>query len=260
MTVLCSLDDGIGWITLNRPDRMNAISTELARDLAAAVVAFDADPAVNVIVVRGAGGNFCAGGDFDEVQRLRAQGAAALTGLFAAFRDACDAIGAARVPVIAAVDGVAAAGGFELMQAADLTLISTDARVADNHVKFGMVPGGGGSVRLPRLVGRQQAMGLLLSGDRISGAEAVALGLAYRAYPTGDFDAAVAEFARTLAGRDRQAVTTIKRLVRAGLEATPAAAVATEIDTVVAHILGPAGASSTEQFATRDHSRAPGSK
>ncbi len=147
MTVLRSVDDAIAWITLDRPEVMNAISVELAAGLADAVTECAADPAVNVIVVRGAGGNFCAGGDFGEVQRLRARGAGALTGLFAAFGAACAAIEAADVPVIAAVDGVAAAGGFELMQAADIVLISADARVADNHVRFGMIPGGGGSAR-----------------------------------------------------------------------------------------------------------------
>ncbi len=80
------------------------------------------------------------------------------------------------------------AGGFELMQAADIVLVSDDARIADNHIKFGMIPGGGSTQRLPRLIGRQQAMGLLLSGDRLSGADAVRLGLAYRSFPQADFD------------------------------------------------------------------------
>lgn len=255
MSVVCDVAYGIGRITLDRPDRMNAIDVALARALGSALTELGPHPDVNVIVLRGAGGNFCAGGDFDEVQQLRARGADALTGLFAAFRDACAAIAAAEVPVIAAVDGVAAAGGFELMQAADIVLISADARVSDNHVRFGMVPGGGSSARLPRLVGRQQAMGLLLSGDRISGTEAAERGLAYRAYPAAEFDNAVDAFARTLAGRERRAVSTIKRLVRTGLERNLADAVDAEIETVVAHIAGPAGADSTEKFATRNGER-----
>lgn len=255
MSVRCSVDDAVAWITLDRPEVMNAISIELATALTAAVTGCAADPAVNAIVVRGAGGNFCAGGDFGEVQRLRAQGSDALAALFAAFGAACAAIEAADTPVIAAVEGVAAAGGFELMQAADIVLISADARVADNHVRFGMIPGGGGSARLPRLVGRQQAMGLLLSGDRISGTEAVAMQLAYRAYPADEFDAGVAAFARALAGRDRTAVATIKRLVRTGIQDTVADALAAEQQAVVAHIMGPAGARSTDQFASRGADR-----
>ena len=106
------------------------------------------------------------------------------------------------------------AGGFELMQAADIVLVSDDARIADNHINFGMIPGGGSTQRLPRLVGRQIALGLLLIGDRLSGADAVRLGLAYRGFPPAEFDDGYERFAGDLAGRARSAVTAIKRLVR----------------------------------------------
>jgi len=251
VNVLRAVDSGVGRITLNRPDRMNAITVGLATELGNAITELSADPAVNVIVIRGAGGNFSAGGDFDEVERLRAEGGSALAALFTKFRAACGAIAAVDVPVIAAVQGVAAAGGFELMQACDIVLVSTDARIADSHVKFGMVPGGGSSARLPRLVGRQQAMGLLLSGDRITGAEAVALGLAYRAFSESEFDYAVTDFANRMAQRNRQSVTTIKRLVNTGMNHPLDEALDAEIETVVRHILGDAGAGSVEQFATR---------
>ena len=151
---------GIGTIVLNRPEQLNAVNVELAVALERALVTLGSDPAVNVVLIRGGGGNFCAGGDFAEVERLRGEGPAALRALFEAFRRACDAIAAVEVPVVAAVEGVAAAGGFELMQAADIVLVSDDARIADNHVRFGMIPGGGSTQRLPRLVGRQQAIGI----------------------------------------------------------------------------------------------------
>ena len=103
-----------------------------------------------MIVIRGAGGNFCAGGDVAEVERLRSAGRQQLQTLFDAFRGACDAIAAIDVPVVAAVEGVAMAGGFELMQAADIVLVSDDAKIADSHINFGMIPGGGSTQRLPR--------------------------------------------------------------------------------------------------------------
>ena len=236
MSVLQAVEGGVGRITLNRPDRMNAIDVALATNLARALGELGRDPAVNVIVIRGAGGNFCAGGDFDEVQRLRAEGPAALRTLFAAFRAVCDAVADAEVPVIVAVEGAAAAGGFELMQAADIVLVSDDARIADNHVKISMVPGGGSTARLPRIVGRQQALGLLLSGDRISGADAVRLGLAYRSYPQHQFEAGVAQFAQQLSSRSREAVTTIKRLVNSSQQGTVSDALDAEMDAVVRHI------------------------
>ncbi|QZT59984.1 enoyl-CoA hydratase/isomerase family protein [Mycolicibacterium austroafricanum] len=230
---------------------MNAISVALATELAAALQKLGTNPDVNVILIRGAGGNLCAGGDFEEVERLRAKGPAALGTLFTAFRRACDAITDIAVPVVVAVEGVAAAGGFELMQAADIVLVSDAARIADNHIRFGMIPGGGSTARLPRLIGRQQALATLLSGDRLSGADAVACGLAYRCYPQADFDENVATFVGALAGRSRQAVTTIKALVDNGLRGSLDQALTDEIDAVVPHIIG-AGAASAAAFESRE--------
>jgi enoyl-CoA hydratase/carnithine racemase len=231
-----AIAEGVGYITLNRPDRMNAVTTELARQLEKALRELSADPAVNVIVIRGAGENFCAGGDVAEVERLRSAGGQPLRTLFDAFRGACDAVSAVDIPVIVAVEGVAMAGGFELMQAADIVIVSDDAKIADSHINFGMIPGGGSTQRLPRLVGRQTALGLLLSGDCLSGLDAVRIGLAYRSFPPQDFDAGVHDFVTKLAGRDRAAMATIKKLVGAGQERPLAPGLDDEITAVVEHI------------------------
>jgi enoyl-CoA hydratase/carnithine racemase len=116
------------------------------------------------------------------------------------------------------------------MQAADIVIVCDDAKIADSHINFGMIPGGGSTQRLPHLVGRQIALGLLLSGDRLSGLDAARIGLAYRSFAPDDFESGVHDFVTRLAGRDRRAVTTIKRLVRGarGLD--------DEIDAVVEHI------------------------
>ncbi len=251
-TVLSEIDGTIGRITLNRPDRMNAISVQLAGELDAALTNLGQRQDINVIVIRGAGGNFCAGGDFQEVQRLRAEGATELRELFTSFKAACDAIRRAQVPVVAAVDGVAMAGGFELMQAADIVVVSDGARIADNHVNFGMIPGGGSTARLPRILGRQQALGLLLSGDTFSGTRAVELGLAYEAYPADEFEAAVERFLDRLSRRDRSAITSIKRLVTEGLDQDFESANAAETDAVVWRIGGPAGQAGVVAFKERE--------
>jgi enoyl-CoA hydratase/carnithine racemase len=237
-TVRTRIEDGVAYLILERPDKMNAISVELARNLASALRTCGEDPSVAVIVIRGAGGNFCAGGDVEDVERLRAEGADRLRTLFDAFRQACVAIAALDVPVIAAVEGVAMAGGFELMQAADIALVRDDAKIADSHINFGMIPGGGSSQRLPRLVGRQTAMALLLSGDRISGLDAVRLGLAYRSYSPTEFEAGVRAFAAKLATRDRTAVKRIKRLVETAGDSPLSEGLDAEVDAVVAHICG----------------------
>lgn len=249
--VVCTISGGVGWITLNRPQQMNAITVGLACELEAAITEVGSVLAVNVVVIRGAGGNFCAGGDFDEVARLHSEGPEALRGLFTAFRRACDAIAALEIPVLAAVEGVAMAGGFELMQATDFVLVSETARIADNHITFGMVPGGGSTQRLPRLVGPQLALGLLLSGDRLTGVDALRLGLAYRSFAPAEFDSGVEQFATTLAARQRAAVTTIKRLVYSGLGGSPTAGLDDEITAVVEHLSGDAGGRGIAAFGAR---------
>jgi enoyl-CoA hydratase/carnithine racemase len=246
---------GIGRITLDRPELMNAVNVELGVELERAILVLGSDPTIHVIVIRGAGGNFCAGGDFAEVERLRADGPSALRTLFVAFRRACDAIAAIDVPVVAAVEGVATAGGFELMQAADVVLVSDDARISDNHIRFGMIPGGGSTQRLPRLIGRQQAMGVLLSGDRLSGADAARLGLAYRSFPRDRFDDEIELFVSAMAGRDRGALTAIKHLVTSGLGKPVAAGLDDEITAVVSHISEGAGRNGASVFSERGGTR-----
>lgn len=252
--VLRYLADGVGTITLNRPEQMNALTVQLGVELERAILEVGGDPGVNVVLVRGSGGNFCAGGDFNEVESLRAGGPDALRPLFVAFRRACDAIARIEVPVVAAVEGVAMAGGFELMQASDIVLVSDDAKIADNHIKFGMIPGGGSTQRLSRLVGRQEALGLLLSGDRLSGVDAVRRGLAYRSFPQAEFSRGVGQFVANLAGRRREAVISIKRLVYTSLQAPLATGLEREIDCVVDHICGGAGQNGATAFRQRGES------
>lgn len=234
--VLARVDDGVGWITLNRPRRMNAITVSLAESLEGAVR--DLSSAARVLVIRGAGGNFSAGGDLQEVARLRAEGADSLRRLFDAFGRACDAVGEVTVPVIAAVEGNAMAGGFELAQACDITVVSDDAVLCDNHVNHGALPGGGGSQRLPQLVGRARALGHMLSGDPLSGPDAVLWGLAYRCLPSGDFDSGVSQFAHAVAARSPAALAGIKRLVRDGLGMPLDAGLQMERSAIVEHLLG----------------------
>lgn len=244
--VLTETDGPIGRITLNRPDAMNAITVGLATALEAAVR--DLAASCRVLVIRGAGGNFCVGGDFQEVERLRGEGPAALAELFAAFGRACAAVGEVDVPVVAAVEGFAMAGGFELAQASDIVVARADAKLADNHARFGMVPGGGGSQYLPRLVGRQRATAHILTGDRLSGADALAWGLAYKAPAAEDFDRVVEDLLAQLAKGSPPARARMKRLIRQGLEMSLADGLEMERRVVVEHIAGEAGGEGVASF------------
>lgn len=242
-------DGRVGYVVLDRPGAMNAFTVELGKELEAALrrAADQAD----VVVVRGAGGNFSVGGDFKELQRLRAQGVEAMRPLFENFESACAAIADLPVPVVAVVEGYAMAGGFELMQACDIVLVHEHAKIADNHARFGQVPGGGSSQRLPRLVGRQRALAHLLTGDRLTAAEAVAWGLAYRSFPTDGFDEAVREFAESLAAKGREALSKIKRLVYDGLAKPLAEGLAMERRVVLEHLGGEQAGAGIASFTGR---------
>ena len=233
-TVLSDVEENVGWITLNRPEAMNAITIELANDLHDALR--DLAGRARVIVIRGAGGNFCVGGDFKAMQALQAQGRDALRELFASFHRACAAIAELPVPVISAVEGFAMAGGFELMQASDFCLVREDAKLADTHSNHAMIPGGGSTQRLPRLVGRQRALAHILSGDRLSGREAVEWGLAYRAYSAYDFEDGVKNMAAKLAAKSPEALARSKHLVYEGLQKPLNEGIELELEAVLDHL------------------------
>ena len=237
-------------IVLNRPQARNAITVALAEGLGDALRA--AATQAQVIVIRGAGGHFCAGGDFHEVSRLRAEGPDTLRRLFDAFGAACELIGELAVPVIAAVEGYAMAGGFELIQACDIAITRDDAVLADNHLNFAMIPGGGGSQRLPRIVGSQRALGLILSGDRLTGAQAEQWGLVYRSVPAADFERTVADLTANLAGKDTTALARAKRLVREGLRLPLRDGLALETETIIGHLGGERAGAGISRFTDRD--------
>lgn len=144
------------------------------------------------------------------------------------------------------------AGGFELMLASDIVLVATNAKIADQHANFGQVPGGGSTQRLPRLVGHQRALSLILTGGRLSAADAVDWGIAHRVIPAESFEADIAAFALDLAARSRTAASKIKRLVRDGLALPLDAGLEMERRVVVDHVASDdTAAAAMRSFATR---------
>lgn len=235
LTEFRQVGSGAVWqILLNRPAARNAITVDLGAALEAALRA-GAEQA-DVVVVRGAGGNFCAGGDLHEVSRLREQGPAALRPLFANWVAACQAIAELPVPVVAAVEGYALAGGFELLSSVDIAVVRDDAVLADNHVNFGILPSAGGSQRLPRLVGLPRAMGHILTGERLSGTQAAAWGLVYRSVTPDAFERTLEELLTRLCDKDRQTLASTKQLVHAGLRTSLEEGLALETDATIEHL------------------------
>jgi enoyl-CoA hydratase/carnithine racemase len=185
------------------------------------------------------------------VSRLRAEGPEALHRLFDAFIAACELIGELPVPVVAAVEGYAMAGGFELIQSCDIAIVCDDAVLGDNHLNFGMIPGGGGSQRLARIVGWPRALGLILSGDRLTGAQAEQWGLVYRSVPAAGFERAVADMTANLAGKDATALARAKHLVREGLRRPLRDGLALETETVIKHLGGAEASAGISGFTDR---------
>ncbi|MHC1563351.1 enoyl-CoA hydratase/isomerase family protein [Actinomycetospora sp. C-140] len=245
--VLTRLDGEVGHVVLNRPHARNAITIALADGVHDALV--DLAGRARVIVVRGAGGHFCAGGDVEEVTRLGASDE--LRGLFDAFHRACSVVATLPVPVVAAVEGSATAGGFELAQAADVVVVRDDALLADNHARLGQVPAGGGSQRLPRLLGAQRALTHILLGERLSGTEAVALGLAWRSAPAAGFEALVDDVVARLLRADPAATARTKALVHEGLRGSLEDGLARETEVVLEHLADPAVSARLQGFRTR---------
>lgn len=236
--VLLSFEDRpsgrVAHVTLNRPELRNAITIALGRALQDALSKAAVD--TNVIVIRGAGGNFSAGGDLSEVSALRAQGLEAMRPLFDNWVAACELIATLSVPVVAVVEGYALAGGFELLSSVDVCLVCDDAVLADNHVNFGILPSAGGSQRLPRLVGLPRALGHVLTGERITGKQAEQWGLVYRSVPAEELESTLLALIDRLASKDRQTLATTKHLVRTGLAGSLKDGLVMEVEATLAHL------------------------
>lgn len=214
--VLLEVAAGVAGITLNRPESRNAIDREMRRQLVAAVAAAEEDPAARVLVVRGAGDKaFCAGADIKEFQPPNS--------LLDAREERTgpkwtDALAACRKPTVAAVHGYCLGGGLEIALACDLRVATEDAVFGLPEVRRAIIPGAGGTQRLPRLVGPGPALRMILTGEHIDAAEALRIGLVSQVVPTGALDDAVAPLTDAFRRAGPQAVAYAKEAVRRGYD------------------------------------------
>ncbi|MCA1613595.1 MAG: enoyl-CoA hydratase/isomerase family protein [Acidobacteria bacterium] len=193
---------GIAWVTLNRPEKLNAFAGHMRRDLAAALERAGSDQGVRCVVVRGAGRAFCAGADVAYMAELMERGdAEEFARLLGAGRRVIHAIRQMTKPVLASVGGAAYGAGFNLALACDLRLASESASFSQSFVKVGLHPDWGGSYFLPRLVPENIACEMFFLGEAIGARRAYELGLVNRVVA----DADLAAETRTLAGRLRDA-------------------------------------------------------
>ena len=209
-------ENRVATIRLNRPDALNALSPEVLAELSFGVAEAGNDESIKALVIRGEGRAFCAGADLTYFQSTF-EDPALLPEYVAQINDTLRRIEGLPIPVIAVVHGFALAGGLELMMACDMALVADDARIGDQHVNFGLMPGGGSTQRLPRRVGLQRAMELLTTGRWLSGAEAVDWGLALRSVPAEGLDEELEKLLETLRTKSRAGLALIKSVTLRGM-------------------------------------------
>ncbi len=214
--IRCEVADGVAEIVLDRPDVLNAMNDPMRRELTECFTALALDDAARVIVIAGAGERaFSAGADIREFveplvpvrfreRRRRLD-----------FRQAMDRC---PQPIIAAIRGYALGGGLELALACDLRIAGSDATLGLTEINLAIIPGGGGTQRLPRLVGRGKALELILTGARLDAAEALRIGLVERVVEPAAVLSTARELARTLAAKAPVALRYAKEAVVKGLE------------------------------------------
>ena len=214
-TILVEQRGAITLITLNRPQALNALNSQVLTELIAAFATYDADPAQRCAVLTGSEKAFAAGADIKEMQ------AQSFAQMYASnFFGGYDAITATRKPWIAAVSGFALGGGCELAMMADFIIAADTAKFGQPEIKLAVTPGMGGSQRMARAMGKAKAMEMCLTGRMMDAAEAEASGLVARVVPAAGLIDAAMKSAETIAGMAPLAAIATKEMVNAAFETT----------------------------------------
>lgn len=218
--ILFEVTDGVARLTLNRPERLNSFNTEMHAEVRAALAGVP-DSGARVLVVTGAGRGFCAGQDLND--RAVAPGGAPpdlAESIEKNYKPLVLTLRALPMPVIAAVNGVAAGAGANLALACDLVIAARSAVFVQAFAKLGLVPDSGGTWFLPRLVGTARALGLTFLGDKLSAEQAAAWGLIWRCVEDAEFPGVVSDMARELAAAPTRGLARTKQAIYEGLART----------------------------------------
>lgn len=216
--VLTAVRDGALWITLNRPDAMNALTPDVLAAIHAALDGAEADATVRAVVLTGNGRAFCAGADLKYVRARADEGVGATDRFLRQVFETMNRLERFPMPVIAAVNGLALAGGLELVLCCDLVVAARSAKLGDAHANYGLLPGGGGSVRLPRRIGPTRAKYLFFTGEFAAAGELLAAGLVNVVVDDEQLVAATAALASRIASKSPAGLRRMKQLVDDGLE------------------------------------------
>jgi enoyl-CoA hydratase/carnithine racemase len=218
--------DGVLALTMDRPP-VNALGRELVAQLAATLAELHADADARCLILRAGGGHFCAGADLKERQEMTLDEVRAFVPRLGGVSDALAAL---PYPTIAAVRGAAAGGGCELALACDFRVLAADAKIGLRETALAIIPGAGGTQRLPRLIGPARAKRWIFAAEMHSAERALADGVADRVVPAEKLDEAARELARAIAANGPAAVRLAKRAVDGGLDLALAEGLALEWD------------------------------
>lgn len=209
----------VATLTLNRPDKLNSFTREMHRELSEALIEIEASSA-RALIITGAGRGFCAGQDLADLDFTPGSMSDLGDLIDAHFNPLVRRLQAMRMPVIAAVNGTAAGAGANLAMACDLIVAARSASFIQAFVKIGLVPDSGGTWLLPRRVGEARALGLALTGEKLSAEKAEAWGIVWRVVEDSELQRAAAELAAQLAQQPARAIAAIRQAMRAGASNT----------------------------------------
>jgi 2-(1,2-epoxy-1,2-dihydrophenyl)acetyl-CoA isomerase len=218
--ILFETTDGVARLTFNRPERLNSFTSEMHAEVRGALATLR-DSAARVLVISGAGRGFCAGQDLND--RAVAPGGAPpdlAASIEKNYKPLVLALRALPLPVIAAVNGVAAGAGANIALACDVVIAARSASFVQAFAKLGLIPDSGGTWLLPRLVGTARALGLTLLGDKLSAEQAAAWGLIWRCVEDADLASAVDELARHFAAAPTRGLARTKQAIYEGFSRT----------------------------------------
>ncbi len=215
-TLKYEVTDGVALITLNRPKALNAINRMMIQELARVLNQAEEDEAVRVLILTGAEEKaFAAGADITEFQHMNPLEALHSSQVFQALFNRIDHL---KKPILAAVNGFCLGAGCELALACDLIFASDRARFGQPEVNLGFIPGGGGTQRLARLIGRARAKELIYTGEMIDAQEAYRIGLANKVFPAPELMTAVQKFAQKVMSKGAVALELAKQVINEGYE------------------------------------------
>lgn len=235
---------GYHWLTLNRPRVLNAFDEAMLSELAGLLDSLNGSG--QPLIITGAGSAFCAGGDL-KAYLARLDDQEALRRYFFLLAEVFERIADYPGVTVAAVNGVAVAGGLELMCACDLAVAAESATFADGHINYGLHPGAGSSVLLARLIGERRARWLLLSGEFIDAVEAERIGLVNRVVANTELQQAAHSMAAAVARHSQAALRRTKRLIRSDIQEILRA----ERESLLEHFQDPETRSHLEAFSAR---------